>query len=66
VPPDGRARWDFDLLEKIALETLELSKLRLVDLDALRDAGRVTPAAHIAFNAAGDTISTYMDRAARP
>jgi hypothetical protein len=66
VPPDGRARWDFDLLEKIALETLELSKLRLVDLDALREAGHVTPAAHIAFNAAGDTISTYMDRAARP
>ena len=36
APPDPQGTWNFAALEAILLETIELAKLRLVDLDALR------------------------------
>ena len=58
VPPDAQATWSLDALEATLLETLELAKLRLVDIDALGDGGGLTPAAWFALNTAGDTVST--------
>lgn len=66
VPPDDRAAWEPETLEAILLETLELAKLRAVDLTALQGAsaeeaglpGQFLPALYFASNAAGDTIST--------
>jgi hypothetical protein len=58
APPDGQARWSLGALEAILLETLELAKLRLVDIDALNDGGALAPAAWFAINTGGDTVST--------
>jgi hypothetical protein len=58
VAPAGAAtNWDFDTLVDIVRETLQLAKLRAVDLDALADLGQVFPAIALAANEAGDTIS---------
>jgi hypothetical protein len=40
------------------LETLDLAKLRLVDIDALADGGALAPPAWLAINTSGDTVST--------
>jgi hypothetical protein len=67
VPPDVRRPWSVDTLEAILLETLELAKLRLVDLDALREVGHYLPGLYFAFNPAGDTISAdFAGAAGRP
>jgi len=58
APPDAQADWSLDALEAILLETLDLAKLRLVDIDALADGGALAPAAWLAMNTAGDTVST--------
>ena len=58
VAPDAQRRWSLDALEAILLETLDLAKLRLVDIDALADGGALVPAAWFAYNTRGDTVST--------
>jgi hypothetical protein len=58
VPPDAQAAWSLAALEATLLETLELAKLRLVDIDALGDGGGLAPAAWFAINTAADTVST--------
>lgn len=66
VPPDDRTSWEPETLEAILLETLELAKLRAVDLAALQGAagedaglpGQLLPALYFASNAADETIST--------
>jgi hypothetical protein len=61
VPPDAATTWSLAALEATLLETLDLAKLRLVDLDALADGGALAPAAWFAINLAGDTVSTDFD-----
>jgi hypothetical protein len=58
APPDAQSTWSLDALEATLLETLDLAKLRLVDIDALADGGALAPAAWLAINTAGDTVST--------
>ena len=66
VPPDTRPGWSVEALEEILLETLELAKLRLVDVDSLTAWGHFLPAVFLAFNAAADTVATDLRRAAPP
>jgi hypothetical protein len=65
APPDGQAAWSLAALEAILLETLELAKLRLVDLDALGTGGALAPAAWLAYNTKDDTVSTDFTVAMR-
>ena len=58
APPGAQATWTLEALEAILLETLDLAKLRLVDIDALADGGALAPAAWLAINTSGDTVST--------
>jgi hypothetical protein len=66
VPPARQGAWDFDALAATVDEALALAKLRAVDLDALSELGHLLPALMVAFNAAGEAISTDLSRAARP
>ena len=66
VRGDGQPQWSVEALEGVLLETLDLARLRLVDVDTLREAGHFAPAIFTAFNAANDTTSTDLTRAARP
>lgn len=65
VPPDLNRQWDVETLAAVINETLDLTKLRAVDPDALADhtdLGHYLPAAYFARNKGGDlngdTIST--------
>src|SRR5439155_21077104 len=58
VTPAKATHWSLDWIEAILLETLELAKLRAVDPDLLQDAGTLLPATWLAFNRAGDAVST--------
>jgi hypothetical protein len=62
VPPNPRQRWSVGTLEAILLETLELSKMRLVDSERRATLGHFLPALLFAKNAGdggrGDTIAT--------
>jgi hypothetical protein len=71
VPPRAGLQWSLDILEKTLLETLELAKLRTVDLHSLPSVGHFLPALFMASNQGvadetenpghdphGDTIST--------
>jgi hypothetical protein len=61
VPPDLRSgAWTPDVLEKVLLESFDLSKLRAVDPDALRDVDQFLPALYLANNASGDAVSTEL------
>jgi hypothetical protein len=64
VPPDGRDAWDLDTLEATLLETLELAKLRAVDLTTLSgEIGQYLPALYFAHNPdANATVSTDFSR----
>jgi hypothetical protein len=54
VSPDPSKAWDAATLEAIVSETMELSKLRTVDYDALAGLGQLLPAIFLASNAGGD------------
>jgi len=58
VCPDNRAFWDDDLITGILQETLELVKIRAVDLDSVAQVGQILPALYFALNLQGATIST--------
>jgi hypothetical protein len=58
VPPRPGEQWTLGMLEAVVRETLELAKLRMVDLDALQEAGHFVPATYLAFNAKGVTVAT--------
>jgi hypothetical protein len=47
VHPDPQQPWSSEVLADVVLETLELAKLRLVDLQAAAWAGRFLPAAYV-------------------
>jgi hypothetical protein len=60
VSPDQRRSWDEQLLLQIINETIDLARVRTVDLDALNVGGQLLPALYFAFNAAGDTVSADL------
>ena len=57
VCPDQRPAWDDDLLLATLNETLDLAKIRSVDLEGLDDLGQIIPALWFAFNPDGQTVS---------
>lgn len=58
VCPDNRAVWDDALLQAVLAETLELAKIRTVDLNSMQTAGQILPALYFALNLQGATVST--------
>jgi hypothetical protein len=58
VCPDARRAWDDDLILGILEETLELTKIRTVDLDSVQEVGQILPALYFALNLQGATVST--------
>ncbi len=58
VCPDTRETWDDDLVFGTLRETLELAKIRTVDLDSVLEVGQILPALYFALNLQGATIST--------
>jgi len=58
VCPDDRKTWDNALLLDILQETLELAKIRTVDLDSIQQVGQILPALYFALNLQGATVST--------
>jgi hypothetical protein len=58
VCPDDRRIWDDDLVLAVLQETLELAKIRTVDLNSVQQAGQILPALYFAMNLQGATIST--------
>jgi hypothetical protein len=57
VAPPNR-RWGRETIEQILRETLELSKLRTVDVDSIHELQHFLPALYFALNAEGQTITT--------
>ena len=58
VPPRPGVDWTLETLLATINDTLELAKVRMVDLDALQAAGHFLPATYLAFNAKGVTAAT--------
>jgi hypothetical protein len=58
VCPDDRASWDDDLVTGILQETLELAKIRTVDLSSLQGMGQILPALYFTLNLQAATVST--------
>jgi len=65
VPPNDSA-WTPDTLLQIVSESLELAKLRTVDLTAIPELGHFLPALMFATNEFGDTITLDIERATAP
>ena len=57
VPPGGTATWDLETLTDVLHETLDLAKLRAVDLELIGGLGQLLPAMLVAANHVGDTAS---------
>jgi hypothetical protein len=57
VCPDDRQDWDADLVTGILEETLELAKIRSVDLVSLQQMGQILPALYFALNFKAATVS---------
>jgi hypothetical protein len=65
VPPDASPAWDIVALEAIALEALDLARLRAVDPETLEqqtDIGQLLPALCFALNLQNHTVSTDFRR----
>jgi hypothetical protein len=62
VCPDTRPTWDDDLILGTLQETLELAKIRTVDLDSVQEVGQVLPALYFALNMKGATIGSKFVR----
>jgi hypothetical protein len=50
VAPDAQRGWSLDVLHDVITETLELAKLRSMDLGDLPRMGRILPMVHSASN----------------
>ena len=60
--PEGRSSWALADIEATLNETLDLAKVRGVDLEHLGEVGQVLPAVYFTTNTEGHTISTdYSD-----
>jgi hypothetical protein len=62
APPDLDQPWNLWSLQQVLLETLDLARLRAVDLSALDEIGHYLPALYFAANSAGDTVSTDFSK----
>ena len=62
VCPDDRPTWDADLVTGILEETLELAKIRTVDLSSLQQMGQILPALYFPFNLQEATVSVNFAR----
>jgi hypothetical protein len=60
--PDDRQVWDLDLVADILDETLDLAKIRGVDLASIQEVGQVVPALYFPFNLQGATPATVFTR----
>ena len=60
VPPTDAPSWDLDTLAAIVDETLDLAKIRAVDLETLDPLAQILPTIFLAANAGDDTISTPL------
>ncbi|MCE3266648.1 MAG: uncharacterized protein K0S15_1357 [Solirubrobacterales bacterium] len=58
VPPPSIENWTLATLEEAVHSTLELAKVRMVDLDALQEAGHFLPATYLGLNLRGITVAT--------
>jgi hypothetical protein len=64
VPPTLAETWDFDSLTAIVNETLDLAKVRAVDLELLDPIAQLIPATFLAANSSDNTIASKI--AVRP
>ncbi len=62
VCPDDRPTWDADLVTGILEETLELVKIRTVDLSSLQQMGQILPALYFSLNLQEATVSVNFAR----
>jgi hypothetical protein len=60
VCPDNREVWDDELILATLQETLQLAKIRAVDLDTIIDIGQILPALYVPFNLQQATIATRL------
>jgi hypothetical protein len=60
VCPDNRELWDDQILQAVLQETLELAKIRTVDLASIQQVGQILPALYFALNLQGATVSTQF------
>lgn len=58
VPSAPDKAWTVGDLQRVLLETLDFTRLRTVDAEALDQTGHYLPALYLAFNANNDTVST--------
>jgi hypothetical protein len=58
VPPVPDQDWTVDSLYRVLSETLDLAKLRGVDVESLWEVGHYLPAMFLGFNAKHETAST--------
>ncbi len=58
--PDDRKEWDAQLLQMILEETLDLAKVRTVDVDSIQEVGQILPALYFALNMQGATVSMHL------
>ncbi|MFB7512397.1 hypothetical protein [Streptomyces sp. NPDC056144] len=62
VAPSGTAQWGTGLVEETLLDTLELARVRAVDIEALSGVGQFLPALAFPLNRDGETASTDFSR----
>ena len=60
VCPDERETWDAQILQAILEETLDLAKVRTIDVDSIQDVGQILPALYFALNLQGATVSMHL------
>ena len=60
VCPDNRETWDDQILQAVLAETLQLAKIRTVDLASVQQVGQILPALYLALNLQGATVSTQF------
>lgn len=60
VPPTPGQAWTTETLRRVLMDTLDLAKLRAVDLRHLGAAAQYLPALYLPFNANDDAVSTDL------
>jgi hypothetical protein len=58
VPPVPGQAWTVERLQRVLVETLDLAKLRAIDVEALGEMAHYLPALFFAFNKENDVVST--------
>jgi hypothetical protein len=57
VPPDLEQPWNLQTLSQVLLETLDLARIRVIDLDTMDELGHYLPALYFAVNTERETAS---------